>query len=256
MNVFKQFIKSLYSPRDIALFRFQGIGKTILYVFLLTLLSIIPTVTYLSSSMVNGVNLAQSTIDNELPDFTIENGLLSSQETSPVVITRDHFSIIFDSTGEMSTDELEQMQNGMALLKHDFAIITGGVLDTYSYSMVSDLVITKSDVAEFLANFDSLLVIIIPIFIVVIYIFSSGVKFIEVTVLALLGLALKNILGRNVQYRQLWRMAAYSVTLPTVFFTIMAALKTTVPNGFLLNWFISLLMLYLALREVPKRKEG
>ncbi|WP_174881655.1 DUF1189 family protein, partial [Metabacillus niabensis] len=39
MNIFKQLFTSIYSPRTISTFRFQGIGKTILFVFILTLVS-------------------------------------------------------------------------------------------------------------------------------------------------------------------------------------------------------------------------
>ena len=37
MNVFKQLIVSLYSPKDISTFHHQKIGKTFLYVLILTL---------------------------------------------------------------------------------------------------------------------------------------------------------------------------------------------------------------------------
>ncbi|MDZ5470976.1 DUF1189 domain-containing protein (plasmid) [Bacillus sp. 31A1R] len=254
MNIFKQFTKSLYSPKDIALFRFQGIGKTILYVFLLTLLSVIPTVTYFSMTMVNGLEAAQSTINDEIPSFVIENGSLSSEQTEPVEIHENDFSIIFDSTGKIQQDDLKTVDNGIALLQKDFIVVTGGTLDAYSYSMFTDLVITKDDFIKFLDTLDSLLAIIIPIFIIVIYIFSSGIKFIEVSILAAIGLVLRSMTQRNLQYRQLWRMAAYSVTLPTIFFTIMEAIQTGVPNGFLLNWFVSILVLFLAIREIPKPK--
>ncbi|PEL32622.1 DUF1189 family protein [Bacillus pseudomycoides] len=42
MSVFMQLVKSLYSPKDMALFRFQKIGKTILYITLLCLIATIP----------------------------------------------------------------------------------------------------------------------------------------------------------------------------------------------------------------------
>jgi hypothetical protein len=51
-------------------------------------------------------------------------------------------------------------------------------------------------------------------------------------------------------------MAAYSETLPTLFFTIMSAIKTTVPNSFLINWFVVIIVLYLAINEIPKPKKA
>ncbi|XYJ24178.1 DUF1189 family protein [Bacillus velezensis] len=38
LNIFTALLKSTYSPADIAKTRFQGIGKAILYVFLLSVL--------------------------------------------------------------------------------------------------------------------------------------------------------------------------------------------------------------------------
>ncbi len=69
-------------------------------------------------------------------------------------------------------------------------------------------------------------VLLLPVISLFLYLFASASSFIEISVLAVIGLALKNLTGRKLKYGQLWRMAAYSETLPTVFFTIMAAVKT------------------------------
>lgn len=34
----------------------------------------------------------------------------------------------------------------------------------------------------------------------------------------------------------------------------MSALNTTVPNSFILNWFVEIIILYLALKEIPNEK--
>lgn len=253
MNIFQQLIKSLYSPKDIAKTRFQGIGKTILYVFLLTLLSVIPTISYVSSAINNGITTAGETINNEFPDFSIENGELTSEHNEPIIIEDSEFSIIFDATGELNKEELEGTENAFALLKNEFVIIAGGTYDAYAYSTIPDLSVTKESLSEMVDSLDGLLTVVIPILAVTIYVFSSAVKFIEISILAILGLILKNLANRTLAYRQLWRLSAYSVTLPTIFFTVMEALQTNVPNGFLINWFVSFIMLYLTIREVPQK---
>lgn len=50
-------------------------------------------------------------------------------------------------------------------------------------------------------------------------------------------------------------MAAYSTTLATVFFFIMDSLQVIVPSGFLINWFVHLIVIYLVLKEVPPIKK-
>jgi phosphatidylserine synthase len=53
MNFFKQFGYSIYAPNKIARFRFQKIGKTIFYLFILALLFSIPSIFHL----INGFTL-------------------------------------------------------------------------------------------------------------------------------------------------------------------------------------------------------
>lgn len=254
MNIFKQFYKSTHSPKDIASFRFQGIGKTILYVFLLTLLSILPSIYYLSTMLTAGIEGTKSVMNNELPSFTIDNGSLSAETDVPITIDKGEFSIIVDPTGVITTDDVEDEVNAFALLKNEIVVSAGGRIDTYSYSMLEDLTLTKNDFIDIVDTVDGVKGIIIPVISALIFLFSSAINFIEVSILALFGLALKNLAGRDISYRRLWRMAAYSVTLPTVFFTIMSAINTPVPNSFLINWFVEIIILYLAIKEIPKEK--
>ncbi|MBV7507497.1 DUF1189 domain-containing protein [Bacillus sp. sid0103] len=255
MNIFKQLYKSIYSPKDIAIFRFQGIGKTILYVFFLTFISILPSVIYLSTALTSGIDSAKTIIKNELPDFSINDGRLTADTKVPITINKNDFSIILDPTGTISENDVEDEGNAFALLEDKFVLAAGGRVDTYPYSMLEGLNFTKGDIVNFINGISGMKWIIIPVGALFIYLFASASSFIEVTVLALIGLLLKNLIGRNLNYRQLWRMAAYSETLPTLFFTIMAAIKTTVPSSFMINWFVVIIVLSLAIKEIPKPKK-
>jgi hypothetical protein len=255
MNIFKQFLKSLYSPKDIAIFRFQGIGKTILFVFLLTLLSILPTTFQFSSAINNGLELSKDALKEEVPPFIIENGQLSVESQAPYILEKEGIKIIIDGTGTIDQNDLNNSETAIALLKNEFVFLAGGQAQSSSYSMFPEMNLTNQDIVEFIQSMEGLKYIFLPIMFLIIFIFSSGIKFIEVSILALIGILVKNLLKRNVPYRQAWRMAAYSVTLPTVFFTIMALLQTQVPNGFIINWFVSILVLTLAMKEIPMKKQ-
>lgn len=256
MNIFKQLFKSIYSPKDIALFRFQGIGKTILFVFLLTFISVLPSIVYFSTALTTGLDSAKTFLEDEAPDFMIKNGQLEADTKVPVTINKDNFTIILDPTGAVSSQDAADQGNTFALLKDEFVMTAGGQSDTYPYSMMEGLKLSKNDLVDFINSISGLKGIIIPIVSLFIYLFSSAASFIEVSVLALIGLVLKNLAGRKLTYRHLWRMAAYSETLPTLFFTIMAALKTAVPNSFWINWFVVIIVLYLAINEIPKPKKS
>lgn len=253
MNIFKQFIRSIYSPRDIASFRNQGIGKTILYVFLLSLLSIIPTMIYFNSAITNGISSAQDTIEEEFPSFSIKNGELHAEQKEPIFHEQGDFTVVFDSTGALSKANLKNQGNTIGLLKNEFVFIAGGQVESYPYSMLTDLVISKNDFLHFLDKIESSIGLIVAIVSVVSYLFTSATQFIKISILAIFGLILKNTLKKNIQYRHLWRMSAYAVTLPTVFFLIMSAIKTNVPSGYLIDFFVALIMLLLAIREIPSQ---
>jgi len=255
MNIFKQLFKSIYSPKDIAAYRFQGMGKTIFYVFLLTFISVLPSIFFFSSTLSNGLNSAHSLLEEETPSFSIQNGQLSAKTDVPVTVQEGNFTFILDPTGAVTEKDVGDEGNAFAILKSKFVISAGGQTDAYSYSMMEGLNISKSDLIGFVDNVSKIKNIIIPIFSVFIYLFSSVSLFIEVSVLALLGLILKNLAGKKVTYGQLWKMSAYSETLPTLFFTIMAILKTSVPNSFWINWIVLIIMLYLAINEIPKLKK-
>ena len=256
MNIFKQLYKSIYSPKDIAKFRFQGIGKTILFVFFLTLISILPSIYYFSTTLLSGIETAKTVIQKEFPDFSIKNGKLTADTKVPIKINKENFTIILDPTGAVNETDVEDEGNAFALLKDRFVLVTGGRTDSSPYSMMEGMNLTKGDLLNFINSVDSLKGILIPVVSLILYLFSSASNFIEISILALIGLALKNLSGCNLNYRHLWRMAAYSETLPTIFFTIMAAIKTTVPNSFIMNWFVAILVLYLAIKEVPKPKKA
>jgi hypothetical protein len=250
--MFKQLLKSFYSPRDIALFRFQGIGKTILFVFFLTLLSVIPSFVYLQIAITNGVSASLETIEEEFPNFTIENGQLHSNQKAPITINKDAFTILMDSTGAVQLIDLKDSDNLIGFLQNELVFIAGGQVQSYPYSMADELHLTKNDLVDLINTLGASLVIILPLFFLVIYLFTLGMKFIEVSILALIGFFLKNGPRRKLRYGQVWRMAAYSVTLPTIFFMIMDALKTTVPISFFIHWVVGIIVLFLAIKEIPQ----
>ncbi|KMM37810.1 DUF1189 domain-containing protein [Guptibacillus hwajinpoensis] len=254
MNVFKQLYYSLYSPKMMARFRFQKLGKPILYVFLLMLLTSVPVGIITAVSFTNAYDELK-TYMNEVPEFTLEDGKLTSEQSEPLIRNRDGQTFIFDSTGETKPDDALEYDAVIAFLEDRIVVNDGGTSQEFDYSNFSTMTLTKQDVSELSQNLDSLLPIFIPLLIFVVYLFQTGLKFIGITVLATIGLLLRSISKRKVSYKQLWVLSVYAVTIPTVFFAIMATLKTSVPLGFLLYWFIAIMLLYLTIKEIPLPKK-
>ncbi|MBS4199677.1 DUF1189 family protein [Bacillus sp. FJAT-49732] len=163
-SIFTIFLKSLYSFKDIAKFRFLGIGKTIKYTFFLVLLYFLP-------SLYNTLILRGES-SSLLPDF---------------------------DTGSIA--------------------------------------------------------IMLPIFIIFMYIFNTGIIYLKISILAGVALLLANMLKRKLPYRQSWRLTAFSITLPTLLFGLEPLLSKPIPYGTFFDVLISIIFIFFSINKIPRPKK-
>ncbi|MFJ7746191.1 DUF1189 domain-containing protein [Peribacillus sp. NPDC097295] len=247
MNVFKQLWVSLYSPKDIASFQNQGIGKTILYVFLLSLIFFLPSAFYLGTMITNGLNAIEETVSEDLPDFEIKNGTLTTDSNEPFVVKKNGYQIFLDGTGSLTPEDVSaKSDEAVALLKSELVFVSNGHAQTSPYSLLEG---NNEDLFEWINSVESVLPIILPLLLFILYLFTAAGSFLKVTILAAFGTIFRSTLGRSISYRYLWRIAAYSITLSTIFFTIMEAFQATVPFASFISWFVSLIILHLSIKE-------
>ncbi|KUP05995.1 hypothetical protein Q73_09470 [Bacillus coahuilensis m2-6] len=255
MNIFMQCIKSLYSPQDIAKFRFQGIGKTILYIFFLVFLTSVVSYSYFAFQMNKVVQEGMEYIETEVPEFEVIDGELITDLTEPQIFYDEEAALQFivDSNGEWtSRDVVAEEVDTIALLQNEIIITSAGEVQTIDYTMIGNL--TKADVLSFFDSIESLKVIFIPIIYLFYYLVAAAGTFIKILIFSLIGLLFASILKRKLKYAQSFRITAYAITLPTFLFTLIGILPLTLPFGLLLNWIITMTMLYLAIRSMPKPK--
>jgi hypothetical protein len=255
MNLFQQLYKSIYSPKDIVKFRFQGIGKTIRYVFLLVLISILPTALQFTTFAQTSLHSVKEALIHDIPSFSIEDGSLTSGEDQPLTVEKDHLLIIFDSTGEVNADNLEVHKDTVAFLQNSLVVINEGNIQTNSYSAFSDLVVTKEKMINVIDSILSLKWILLPVALFILYLFTSGLMFLKISIFALIAVMIANLMKRRLNYRQSWRITAYSVTLSTLFFTLMKFLQTSIAAAPILDWFVVTVMMTLAIKEIPQPKK-
>ena len=160
-----------------------------------------------------------------------------------------------DSSESTTVKDVAGYRNTLALLKDEIILTTDYQSQSIDYNMFEGIIVNEDDLLSFINTFKSLMPIAITLMILFMFIVTSFISFVQVAILGLLGLILKNILGLKLRYRHTWILAAYSITIPTIFFTIMSALLVAeflYPGP--LNWFVSTIVLYLVLKEIPKPK--
>jgi hypothetical protein len=255
LNIFAQFVKSLYSPKAMATFRFQGIGKTILYVFLLVLITSIPLFITFGAGAFKLFNSTEDFLKTGTPDFYIEDGEFYADVEEPYIVEESGFTIILDPENELSLNDIQSYQDVVAIQKREIIFQGGGVTEFVPLSDFQGAYVGKEDLVSFMDSMGSSFPIIITILLILGYLFFSATKFIQVTILALFGLILKNSMKRtNLRYRHTWILSAYAVTIPSIFFVIMQALSIPVPGSMWLSLGVSLFVLYLIIKEIKAKQ--
>ena len=256
MNIFTQLVKSLYSPKDIAKYRFQGIGKTIAYVFFLTFIMILPVAIYFTMAFMTNVSEFNTALKKDIPQFEIKDGILHSDVEAPQLIEKDDFTIQFDSTGTLTADDLNTFNDvTVGLLKDKAILYVNGQIQELEYSLIPGLNLTNESASEYIENANASFYLVIGLVILVMYLMTAALQFLEVTLLAYFGGLFATVLGRRLNFGQQWRLAAYSFTLSVIFFTFMDFIQVPVIGDFYVKWFISLMMLYMAIKELPAPKK-
>ncbi|WLR43957.1 DUF1189 domain-containing protein [Bacillus carboniphilus] len=256
MNIFIQFYKSLYSPKTIARTRFQKIGKTIAYVFFLAFISSIPAVIIINSYIMENLESVERSLKVDFPDFSIEDGsLVLKEQNNFVETTSDNFHIILDETGDQSDNDLAMQSNVIAFLDDSLVVkVEGNQVFNQSYVYFLDNY-TKDDIIDILHQLNNSKWIIIILASLMYFILNSFMKFLAVTFLALFGNILKQPAKKAIKFSQVWTISAYSITITTVFFTIMEFLKTPVQMGVFIGWTVNFIILYLSIKEIPSKKQ-
>ncbi|WP_046178789.1 DUF1189 family protein [Domibacillus tundrae] len=169
MPLYKQFIKSLYSPKHIAAFRLQGIGKTIQYLFALALVMSLPAFIAASFYMTAGNESAKKTVEEVLP-----------------LLMMDQNTFIF-----------------------------------------------------------------IPVALFFYYILLSFMLFLKASIFAGVGLVVVSRLKKRGDYRHLFRMAAYALSLSALLTTLAELAHWTFPYAYAVDWLLIAGMLFLSIRYLP-----
>ncbi|WP_203361739.1 DUF1189 domain-containing protein [Bacillus sp. REN10] len=254
MNIFQRFIKSLYSPKHIGFFRLQGIGQTISHVFFVMFISCLPFMTYFTYMAISGLTNLQTSIEKDLPSFTIEDGTLTSSDAQTKVIQNGQTEIIFDPVGSISAADLENKEQVIALLKHDIVLSIHGQTQSFPYLFPTETNVTNKQMLSYIDTLQSYLVIFLPVLFLIYYLFVAAVGFMKVSIFAALGSLMNKGLKRKIEYRHSFRIAAYAITPSIVIMTLFDFARIQFPYSFLLDWLLTAVMIYVAIRSIPLPK--
>ncbi|KGA95995.1 hypothetical protein AJ85_20375 [Alkalihalobacillus alcalophilus ATCC 27647 = CGMCC 1.3604] len=248
MKFYQLFYKSLYDLKVIAYTRLQPITKALLHVTVLALIAFLPFIISSSFTLNNQLNQIKALVETDLPEFTINSNQLHSNLSEPFVEHSDATGfLIVDPNNQYSLTELHQYGNGVALQKNNLISFAEGQAQDISYNLLGVEQMGSDQLLERISELAGFLPILLPLIGFFNYVSLLGTTFLGISLLAVLGLLLRG--KRNqLQYKHLWNMSAYSLTLPVILF---GWIEVFIPLSPFLLILASIAMLTAVVRKVP-----
>ena len=244
--------KFAYSFFDFAAYKeflVQGFGKSILYIFLVTL--IFSTITNINTiaKFNSEISSIQATFIHSAPNFELKNGLLSVDSEKPIYYKHDGEQLIVDTSGKTSKSLLDSYSNGVYINSDEITIRQNyGTLQTLKFTDFSELNLTNKTLQSSL----SILKIIFPI---ILLIFDPILSFLMnlisgFLILAPLSLNISSIIGVNLKYSKACILSFYAMTLPLLLESLLEISGIDLPEFFVIFYIVALIYCGLAINKI------
>lgn len=257
MSLVNQFIKSLYSSKDMALVRFQKVWKNIIYILLLSLIATIPISITTTNILSDEIYEIEDLFTEQIPDFTLADGKLTSVNNQSVINEGINFTFIFDPTITELDTNIDDKNIVFALLEDKLIFnVPGQPNEALKYSNFEDATITKDIVLDWLDNLTAIHSYVFSIVFIITFIITTIMKFISVSVFACFLPLIASTWKKKLTYVQSWNLMASIITIPTIFFCVTDALEIYIPYATTLQTFIIFVLMYIIIRELPERKKN
>jgi hypothetical protein len=210
-------------------FLVQGLGKSVLYIFLVTL--IFSTITNFKT--IDTFNTEASDIQealvNSIPNFEFKNGVLSMDSSEPVYYKHNGEILIIDTVNKTNTSALDSYSDGIYVNSNELIYRQNyTTIFTINLTDYSELNFTNTSVEKLLL----LLKIIFPLVLLIVnpiisFVFNLAAGF------AIIG-----------------PLSFYAMTLPLLLEALLNISGMEIENFYVLFYILSLIYCSLALKEI------
>ncbi|WP_297427276.1 DUF1189 domain-containing protein [Clostridium sp.] len=223
LSFWKKIISSIQGIKHYENVLKDPVGKSILYLLLISLLLGTIGAIRVSIEVNNGISRFISIYNAKCPNFEIKNGELSVDGNMPIVLSKDDYNyIVIDTTNKTSPSILDSHSEGILILK-DKIIQKKNKVQTQVIDIKSlqGLYIDKTIVNTYLYFVKA----IIPfIFIGNIFGYFLG-GLLSSLFLALFALIINGIFETKLKYGQLYSLSIYALTTPLIISTLFEILN-------------------------------
>lgn len=223
-------------------------GRAVVYLLLLSLmlgaLSLVtPVVDFngaISEFMLN--------FDNEVPNFTFAGGKLAVEGDMPIILGEGGSTVIIDTSGQTDESILDDYDNAILITADRMIQKSYANKQVTNFSLMQGIAFDRDDVKRALP-----LVKLATVFIVIFgLIFFICAKFISALIVSLAGLIINAVMGTRLLYADVFKISAYSLTLPMFIGTLIALSGAPIPYIWVIFYIIAFVYVWGAMNAVKK----
>ncbi|MCR3922490.1 MAG: DUF1189 domain-containing protein [Firmicutes bacterium] len=251
MRPLTTFIHSISRVESYQHFLKSTFRNALLYLLLLTLVfagvaSIKDTI-----GLSTGIDEMIEEFAREVPEFELKNGILSVDAQMPVIIEETPNRIfIIDTSGSLDKSVLDDYDEGVFISQNDYTHKTDYEIQTYKFSALSTVHITKSDAQSWLPYLKWLNVFIF----VFGFIFFFFGKLISAFIVSILGLFLEFMARYKIGFANLYKLSIYALTLSMVLQLLFRLANFEFPNVGIIYYGLPLFYLWKTLEYLRSQE--
>jgi hypothetical protein len=227
----------------------QGLGKALLYIFLVTLMFSTITNVNRINKFLSETSDIQTEFNKYAPEFELKNGLLSVDSAEPIYYRNDGFILVVDTTGKTNKSladtyaDVVYIDSNELIFKQSYKTI-----QVIKFSDVPEMNITNKTIQNMLSLskifFPVILLILDPIISLILNLLSGLV------VLAPISLTISSFMNVKLNYRKTCILSLYAMTMPLLLQTLLDISGIFISEFYILFYLISLIYCGLAIREL------
>ncbi|MBK1813431.1 DUF1189 domain-containing protein [Clostridium sp. YIM B02505] len=249
-NFFKKFLKAIVDVKYYINFNRETLGRAFLYLLIMSILlggiNSIKTV----YSVTKAISSAVSELNNNDIDFRLEDGVMNIS-SSPFTYKDNDTLIIVDTTKNASEFDKsiikDKSPNMMYVFKDKFIMNQqNGQNQDVKYSDFGAITVTKEGVINFIGTLKWLSILLVPLFMIGMFI---GHMF-SALVVAVIGILINIVIKAKVEFGNLYKLAIYALTLPTVIDIVRGAFSLQVPHFYKIYILVALIYIGIVLKTI------
>ncbi|GFZ34315.1 hypothetical protein CSC2_48410 [Clostridium zeae] len=249
-NFFKKFLKAIVDVKYYINFNRETLGRAFLYLLIMSILlggiNSIKTV----YTATKAISSAVSELNNNNVDFRLENGVMNIS-SSPFTYKDKDTLIVVDTTKNASEFNMatikDKSPNTMYVFKDKFIINQeNGQNQDVKYSDLGALTVTKEGVINLIDKLKWLSFLLVPFFMIGMFL---GHMF-SALVVAVIGILINIFIKAKVEFGNLYKLAIYALTLPTVVDIVRGAFSLQVPHFYKIYILGALIYLGVVLKTI------